>query len=336
MSGFTYDEGHNYLKALVGDDDMRKPATQVIGDQVGNDIYTAAATGDTGYANRAGALSEMGVVATADADLDAAKTSDAMNGFIKGATGKLLGATPLKAVQGFDLVAGNALDDIFSTDATKNTLDHQTAPQVDAFEDMRKLSIEAQIHLGQLPPEARDLIHTNGTNTVNFIDGPSYDHDIVKVDANHDGVPENLKWDLNHDGVPETEITERDLYDASFNISDASGRSMTNLLHIHYDATHPPDIDDLPLPDGLDNDNPNTLEKIAAWPFDAPGEGTIADGSHHVVAHQDDLQWDGREQVYNLPVKADDGSTSTLHYQRIDDKWQLVEKVNGEWEKVGK
>ena len=77
------------------------------------------------------------------------------------------------------------------------------------------------------------------------------------------------------------------------------------------------------------DDNPNTFEKVWNWPFDAPGEGTISDGSG-VVAHQDDLHWDASEKVYDLVVEGHD----QLHYQRIDGEWKLVEKVGGEWQPV--
>jgi uncharacterized protein YukE len=337
IGALTYDEAHSYLKTLVGDDVTRGGATHAVGERVADDIYRAAASGDTGYANRAGALSEMGVLATADAHLDAANTQDTMNGFAKSASGKLLGFTPLNKVPGFDLVSGKALDQIFSTDAVKTALDHQNAAQISAYEGVRRLSVEAQVSLGQLPPQARETINPNGTINVNFVDGPNNDQDVIRIDTNGDGEPDrNLVWDLDHDGkisAREQAITERDLYDASLGVSEAASQSITNLHHIHYDATHPPDIDDLELPAGYHNDNPNAVEKILSWPFDAPGEGTIAhDG--HVVAHQGDLHWDGREQVYNLDVKEPDGTTTQLHYQRFDDKWKLVEKVGDTWQPV--
>jgi hypothetical protein len=338
IQSLTYDEAHNYLKTLVGDDITRADSTAIIGERVGDDIYHAASSGDTGYASRAGALSEMGVTATADAHLDDAKTQDAMNGFAKSASGKLLGFTPLNKVPGFDIVAGQGLDDIFSTDNVKNALDHQEAPQIDAYEGVKRLSIEAQVHFGQLPEESLKTINANGTTNVNFIDGPLNDRDIVKIDTDGDGVPDkNLEWDLDHDGTisaREKEITERDLYDAGLGISQAASEGATNIQHIHYDSKHAPDIDDLPIPDGYDNDNPNGFEKVMAWPFDADGEGVIKmDG--HVVAHQDDLKWDGHEQVYDLPVKNEDGDTTdTLHYQRIGGDWEQVVKGPNGWQKV--
>ena len=333
IDGLTYEQGHDYLKMLVGDDVTRADSTQVVGDRVGTDIYLAAANNDTGYANRAGALSEMGVLATADADLGDAKTQDAMNGFAKSATGKLIGFTPAGKVPGFDIIAGQGLDQIFSTDAVKHALENQVPAQVEAFSGVKQLSIAAQVQLGQLPPEAMHTIHSDGTLNVNFVDGPNCDQDVIKVDTDGDGTPDkNLEWDLDHDGTisaDEREITERDLYDAGLGIAEAADDGITSLDDVQYEGKHPPDIDDLALPDGLDNDNPSTFEKVWDWPFDAPGEGTISDGSN-VVAHQDDLHWDPAEKVYNLDVEGH----NQLHYQRVDGEWKLVEKIDGEWQPV--
>jgi len=98
---------------------------------------------------------------------------------------------------------------------------------------------------------------------------------------------------------------------------------------VQYDGANPPDIDDLPVPDGLDNDNPSTFERVWAWPFDAAGEGTISDGSE-VVASQDDLQWDPEERMYQLTVEGGED----LHYVRVGDEWKLAERVDGEWQPV--
>jgi hypothetical protein len=127
IGDLTYDEGQDYLKTLIGDDATRTDATQIVGDRVGYDIYQSAALNDTGYANRAGALSEMGVLATAEANLDDAQTQDAMSNFAKTAAGKLVGLTPPGKVPGFDIISGQALDQIFSTDAVQHALEEQTA-----------------------------------------------------------------------------------------------------------------------------------------------------------------------------------------------------------------
>ena len=145
-----------------------------------------------------------------------------------------------------------------------------------------------------------------------------------------DGEP--LKWDLDRDGDLETNITERELYDAGLKYSQSTSEGISSLQHVHYDGTHAPDIDDLDLPEGLDNDNPNTFEKLQAWPFDAEGEGTISDGDH-VIAEQSDLRWDADDQVYRLAVEID-GDKTELTYQRFDSGWERVEMRDGQWQRV--
>ena len=105
IDGLTYEEGQSYLEALVGDDVMRDDTTRIVGERVGDQIYAAAATGDTLHATRAGALSEMSVLATAEADLDSAKAEDAMNGFAKTAAGQIVGLTPPGKIPGFGVIA---------------------------------------------------------------------------------------------------------------------------------------------------------------------------------------------------------------------------------------
>lgn len=330
ISGLTYEESHDYLKTLVGDDSTRDDATRIVGERVAYDIDRSVVTGDTSYANSAGSLAEMGVLATADADLDSAKTADTMNGLGKSASTKLLALTPAGKLPGFGTIADQALGQVFSTDAVEHALEHQTTAQMDAFGPLKRLAVAAQVNAGQLPVVALNTVDLDGTLNVNFIDGPLGDNDIVMVDPDGDGVRDTpLEWDLDHDGTPERNITERELYDATLGHAEAANQGMTRLQKIVYDGTHPPDIDDLKLPDGLDNDNPSTFEKVWDWPFDAPGEGTISDGSH-VVAHQDDLRWDATEGVYHLPV---DGA-GELSYKRIGEDWVRVEKINNSWQSV--
>ena len=127
----------------------------------------------------------------------------------------------------------------------------------------------------------------------------------------------------------ETNITERQLYDATLGPAEGANDGMRELYNKVYDGRNPPDIDDLDLPDGLDNDNPSTFEKVWDWPFDAPGEGTISNGDQ-VVAHQDDLRWDPVEGVYHLPVEGH----SDLTYMRIDGDWKRVERIGNSWQPV--
>jgi hypothetical protein len=323
ITTLTYEEAFDYLKGLVGDDTTRDGATAVVGNQVADSIQIAVGSQDTSYANSAGALSEMGVLATAEADLDHAKTEQALNGFAKTATGKLVGFTPVGKNPVGDLVINQALDDIFSTDQVEKALEQQPVSQLQAHEAVKRLTIAAQVEMGYLPAESLEQINPNGTLNIDFVDGPGGDNDIVT----RDGKP--LEFDLDRDGKPETNITERELYDAGLGYSQAASEGISSLQHVHYDGTHTPDIDDLPLPDGLDNDNPNTVEKVLAWPFDAEGEGTISDGDH-VVAEQDDLKWDADDQVYRLPVEID-GDKTELTYQRFDEGWKQVVWRNGQW-----
>ena len=324
IGSMTYDEAFDYLKALVGDDVTRDGATASVGNQVADSIQIAIGREDTSYANSAGALSEMGVLATAEADLDAAKTEKALNGFAKSATGKLVGFTPAGKVPFGDLVVGQALDDIFSTDQVEKALEQQPVSQLQAHEAAKRLTIAAQVDMGHLPPESLEQINPNGTLNVDFIESPRNDDNDIIMRGN-----EPLKFDLDRDGDLETNITERDLYDAGLKYAQATSEGISSLQHVHYDGTHAPDIDDLKLPEGLDNDNPNTFEKVMAWPFDADGEGTISDGDN-VVADQDDLKWDADDQVYRLPVEID-GNKTELTYQRFDEGWRRVEYRNGQW-----
>jgi hypothetical protein len=319
ISGLSYEEGHDYLKTLVGYDETRSDATKIVGERVAYDMHQAIALKDTSYANSAGSLSEMGVLATADADLDSAKMSDTMNGFAKSAAGKLIGPTPPGKLPGFGEVADKALGQVFSTDAVQHALESQTPDQMDAFGPLKRLSVAGQVNAGQLPVAAMDTVDIDGGLNVNFINGPHGDNDVVP----------GLSWDLDGDGKLEHNITERQLYDATLGPGEAADDGMRRLYSKVYDGRHPPDIDDLDLPSGLDNDNPSTFEKVWDWPFDAPGEGTISDGSQ-VVAHQDDLKWDPQEDVYHLPVEGH----GELTYKRVGDDWVRVEKQGNAWQPV--
>lgn len=339
MVGFTYEEGHDYLKMLYADDATRGNTSGVLGDRVGEDMYRAVAEDDSAYANRAGALSEMGVLSAGDADLDAAQASDASEAFVKKAGGTIIGLTPpgkVPAVSG--LVSGEVLGELFPADAVEQHLEKQTAAQVDAFGGVKRMSIELQVALGELPSEAGDMVGADGSINPNTIDGPNNDEDVYRVDTDGDGRPDrNLRWDLDHDGrisADEKEITERDLYDASLGPAEAASDGIRELYDVQYQGAHPPDIDDLPLPDGYDNNNPSTFENVWDWPFDSEGENTIADSSGNEVAHQDDMRWDPAERVYRLPVEHADGSGSEIAYYKFEDGWAPAEKVDGEWQPV--
>jgi hypothetical protein len=89
--------------------------------------------------------------------------------------------------------------------------------EMDSATSSRRAKIEGLVDSGKLPQVALRVLHSDGTLNVNFIDGPSYDRDVVHTGA--DGISgKKLVWDLDHDGKiekSERTITERDLYDAT-------------------------------------------------------------------------------------------------------------------------
>lgn len=89
--------------------------------------------------------------------------------------------------------------------------------EMDSAAASRRAKVEGLVDSGKLPPVALRVLHSDGTLNVNFIDGPSYDRDVVHTGP--DGISgKKLAWDLNHDGKiskAERTITERDLYDAT-------------------------------------------------------------------------------------------------------------------------
>jgi uncharacterized protein YukE len=324
-----YDDAQNYVQALVADDHMRKPATTIIGERVAYDIDQATVTDNPRYAQRAGALSEMSVIATHEADLDGAKQADAMNNLANTATGKLIGFTPTsKAVK---TVVGFAFKDLFSTDHVHHVLEHQTREQMNAFGAIKRLSVVSQVQHGNLPEQVMGTMKPDGTMDLDFVGNVAGHDDVVRSSA--DGVSgEPLSFDFNHNNridPGETNITENELYLKATGNSEVASDAMRSLHDIQWDGTHPPDLDDLPLPDDLHHDNANIFERIL------PGDDrSISDGSGE-VAHQGDLRWDPDQHVYTLPVETGDGATSELHYMRYGDNWELVHKVGDKWVRGG-
>lgn len=333
IEGLSYEQGQDYLKMLFADEGTRTETSTIIGERVGEDMFEAARLQDTSYANRAGALAEMGVLGLGEAELDSAEAQDATNDLAKTASGKLLGLTPVDKVPGFDLIADQAFGDIFPTDAVEKSLEEQAERQVDEIQSVKRLAIAMQVELGQLPPEAMEMVNLDGSPNIDFVDGPKGDDDVVWQDTDGDGTPDKpLKWDFDGDGrysAEERDVTERELYDEGLGLAEPATEGMTSLADERYAATNPPDIDDLSLPGGYDNDNPSTFEKVWEWPFDAEGEGTIASEGGDVVARQEDLQWDPAERVYRLPIE---GSSEELTYKRVSGEWVRVQQVDGAWE----
>jgi hypothetical protein len=93
--------------------------------------------------------------------------------------------------------------------------------QMDSASASRRAKVESLVDRGKLPQVALRVLHSDGTLNVNFIDGPSYDRDVVHTGP--DGISgKKLVWDLNHDGKisrSERTITERDLYDATLGVN---------------------------------------------------------------------------------------------------------------------
>jgi hypothetical protein len=330
ISTLTYEEGHEYLKALFAEDHTRAGASDALGSRVGESMFRAADEGDMSYATRAGALAEMGVMGARDADLDAAAAADAADGLKQAAAGKLFGLTPGSKVPLMDEIAGAAFADVFPADHLQRELTEQLDVQIDQMQAVKRLSIAAQVDLGHLPPQALDMIAPDGTVNVDVQPGPGGDQDVL-VDE-RTGRP--LSWDLNQDNqisAEEREVTEREVYEAGLGPAEAAHDGMQSLADVEHARLNPPSIDDLPVPDGYSNDNPNWLEDLGSWPFDAPGENTISDADGNVVAHQDDLHWDPDEHVYRLEVERPDGSTTEITYLEIGSDWQVAEKRDGQW-----
>jgi hypothetical protein len=83
--------------------------------------------------------------------------------------------------------------------------------------EKRRAEIDRKVRDGALPPIARGLITADGAMDLDFIDGPRYAGDIVRVGP--DGkTGKKLQWDLNANGRidrGERTITEQELYAAT-------------------------------------------------------------------------------------------------------------------------
>jgi len=82
----------------------------------------------------------------------------------------------------------------------------------------RQQSIKKAVKDGTLPPVALQMIRSDGTINISFIDGPKGDKDIVHTNGS---TGPKLKWDLNRDGKierSERTITERELYDTTLGL----------------------------------------------------------------------------------------------------------------------
>ena len=139
IDGLTYEEGHEYMKALIADDDTRTDTGDIVADRVAYDVDQAAATGDLRHAQRAGSLSEMSVLATADANLDGAKRDEFMTKLGEKAAGKLVDLAPGGRV--IHEVANVALGEIFSSDHVEFAYQDNSQAQTNAETAMRRLTL---------------------------------------------------------------------------------------------------------------------------------------------------------------------------------------------------
>ena len=64
------------VKTLLGDSGMRHDTNTIIGNRVGEDLYNGVAHNSGADLANGGSLSEMGVMATADADMSAAEREE--------------------------------------------------------------------------------------------------------------------------------------------------------------------------------------------------------------------------------------------------------------------
>ena len=319
IDGLTYEEGHEYMKALIADDDTRTDTGDIVADRVAYDVDQAGATGDLRHAQRAGSLSEMSVLATADANLDGAKQDEFMTKLGEKAAGKLVDLAPGGRV--IHEVANVALGEIFSSDHVENAYQDNSQAQTDAQTAMRRLTLASQVEHGRLPELALDHVGSDGLMD---LDRGTTGVDDVLRDANGDP----LQWDLNgNDKIDpeEREITEQELYAAGTPSSQVAADAMNSVAQSKNLGDDAPDVSSLPLPDGMRHEDENIAEQI--WPFD---ERSIESDGGSV--DYGELRWDAEERIYHLPIEHD-GVKSELHYQyEGEDKWKLVERNSeGEW-----
>jgi uncharacterized protein YukE len=320
IDGLTYEEGHEYLKALIADDDTRTDAGNVVADRVAWDVDMAGATGDLSHSQKAGALSEMSVLATADADLDQAKQDAFMTSLGEKAAGKVVDLAPGGRV--IKEVANVALGEIFSSDHVENALKDSCAAQTEALTAMRRLSLAAQVEHGRLPEQVLD--HVGADGLMDLDTGQTGVDDVLR-DANGDP----LQWDLDGSGkieADEREITETELYAAATPHTQVAADAMNSLAQSRNLGDDAPDVSSLPLPDGLRHEDENFAESI--WPFDERSIESTSGGS----VDYSELRWDAEERIYHLPIEQS-GVKSELHYQyEGEDKWKLVERDSkGQW-----
>jgi hypothetical protein len=330
IADLTYEEGQDYLQALVGDDETRSGASAIVADQVAHEIHMVGVEDDMRHAQRAGALSEMSVLATAEARLDDAERDAMMSKLGESVTTKILALTPPGKAPVISDAVNYAVGELFSSDHVENALKETNDAQVDAFGELKRLSIASQVAHGHLPPQVLETINSDGTMNLDFIDTVDGRDDVVR--SSPDGLEgEPLAWDLDKDGrieANEREITESELYEAGTGPAEIASDGMISLHSVQQDGANPPSFDKIPLPDGYHRDDAGWFER--RWPFD----GDPITGPSGEKADPSDFRWDPDERIYHLEFETSDGDKSELHYMKDGDDWKLAHQVNGKWEFV--
>ncbi len=91
----------------------------------------------------------------------------------------------------------------------------QAVQQAEHYQAARAATIRKAVDDKRLPPVTLDMLRSDNSIRVSFIDGPNGVRDIVHT---HGADGPKLRWDLDQDGKisrDERTITEQELYDAT-------------------------------------------------------------------------------------------------------------------------
>jgi hypothetical protein len=92
-----------------------------------------------------------------------------------------------------------------------------TTDAVDTIQLRERQAVEGAVRAKHLPPIALQMFKADGTIQSDFIDGATFNHDVIRT-RDHGLKGPKLAWDLNGDGHishSERTITEEQLYDAA-------------------------------------------------------------------------------------------------------------------------
>ena len=239
----NYSQGHDYLKMLFGNDATAPDTGHIVGQRIGDDMRQAIlgqGPGHEDYANRAGALSELSLHASGDANLDSAHAQDVSNEIKGGVLEKGIDFAAKKIpVPGVDKAVNEAANlfvgKIFPTDAVEHGLQKQQIDQISALQHFDSLTVTMKVHAGQLPHEALKMLSPDGGSTPAFTGGAG-SNDVAVTDGSGHARP----FDLNQDGRIEPNervVTERELHDAAMGPGgNAQGSFERAFSHTHHDG----------------------------------------------------------------------------------------------------